>query len=106
MSWVSVEQKKKVTTTYWTMATFDMSVTQAMIDKGDRAKCGSCPIALAFLDIGATEVSVGVMDASFAYNGLRYRIWLNPTVQKFIEDFDKKQKVEPFTFTSLATRGY
>lgn len=74
-------------------------VTQNHIKRGRRNNSNYCPIALALketLGLKTVSVSDGVRFGG-GYEGLRVRLPLK--ARKFIEAFDDKKLVKPFSFT-------
>lgn len=78
----------------------EVTVTQTHIDRGDRGKCGTCPVALA-LKSHYAEVSVSSCHAYTRTD--RNADWtvtrLPHDACRFIQNFDADRAVLPFTFT-------
>lgn len=73
-----------------------VNVTAEHIANGRRGDCRSCPVALALRDAGVQGASVG----------LYFLMWDNKqavphplAVAAFIDRFDRRQPVAPFSFT-------
>jgi hypothetical protein len=82
-----------------------ITVTQEHIDRArvadpNRAQCYVCPIAQALTDMGNFYVSVGVFDANWTTaDGRRcVRVPLPESVTEWIQDFDRGQVAQPFSF--------
>jgi len=76
-------------------------VTQEHIDRGQRADCDRCPIALAVLDAlgnpeGSSFIQVSLWNV-FAGRDTVFR--LPGAAREFISDFDNRRNVRPFRFT-------
>lgn len=76
-----------------------INVTQAHIDAGKSANCEKCPIALAFLDEGYTNVSVGCKTVYASKDGNMSFGYLPTEAMNFIKDFDHGYKCAPFSFS-------
>jgi hypothetical protein len=86
-----------------------IQVTQEDIDRGWARDCGKCPIALAakraFPDARYVSVT-GDIEMSFG-PGRRVQAWSMPDLAIFfMDDFDKGNKVTPFTFTAQLMEDY
>lgn len=75
-----------------------IQVKQKHIRKGRRFKSRGCPIALALLDAGFKNPSVGVESYYYCDNEFQEKINLSLKCRKFILDFDSEEKVKPFSF--------
>ncbi len=73
-----------------------IEVTQEHIDRGV-SSVTACPLALALLDMGATDVRVGGL---ISIGGKDHRETYDHTIasRKFIDAFDSGKKVKPHTF--------
>lgn len=72
-----------------------VTVTQEHIDRGTRLLSTGCPVARAIAALGFTNVTVGGLTA---YAGPAQRWALPKTARQFIEKFDGRKPVSPFTF--------
>lgn len=77
-----------------------VNVKQEHIDNGKVAIPSSCPIALAIMETEPTlnQVSVGPFSGFIVRNQKVVHIYLPESAVTFIDQFDKEQKVAPFTF--------
>lgn len=82
-------------------------VTQKNIDEGNPGMKCSCPIALALsrviserFEVHADLIQFGRIHYGIRLNdpSLDFEIDLPEVVQDFIDAFDRKEKVKPFTF--------
>ena len=84
----------------------EIAVTQAEIDRGERASAANCPVALA-LKKHLTDPHVTVTSTQYRNERGDWCRMENPdAVTRFVLDFDAGRPVKPFTFTiHLATTG-
>jgi len=68
------------------------------IEEGRKCVNDKCPVALALIKAGMTEVNVGSYDLSFVYKGKHYYKEFTYKVQKFINSFDGDSPVQPMEF--------
>ena len=72
-----------------------IEVKKKHIKEGTRLSCEECPIALALQDAGLSKAWVET--DSFCVNGDEFQA-LPLSAMLFIDKFDNKKKVEPFSF--------
>lgn len=77
------------------MAKFAVEVSAADIKKGKRNEPESCPIALAVQRLLPWN-SISVNEDTIEIDGCSYD--LPKIAEKFVEKFDAKETVEPFSF--------
>ena len=70
-------------------------VTQEHIDKGIRGSCTKCPIALALIDAGLDNPSVGVY---YMRGGGRHLFGCPQIIKNFMTLFDNGAYAAPFEF--------
>ncbi len=76
-----------------------IKVSQSNINNGYRKDCSACPIALACVDAGIIEPSVGTERLSYLTTEHYSRsIYLPVEAQNFIYKFDNRLNVTPFEF--------
>lgn len=82
--------------------TYTISVTQEHIEKGTRAKCLSCPIALAMRDAGIVRPVAGLLGLSGRVDGKTVSAPVPDEADRFMVRFDElgPSGVSPFTFTA------
>lgn len=73
-----------------------IKVTRKHIEQGERLETRSCPIALAFKDLGWGSVQVYTLKVYKKKKGKKYL--LPSSAIKFITKFDEGKTVRPFTF--------
>lgn len=74
-----------------------IQVTQDHINNGGIG-CHECPIALAMIEQGYTEVEVGKYEACYVEDGKRRHGRLPIKARNFISMFDRNFEVSPFRF--------
>lgn len=79
--------------------TYTIEVTQADIDRGLRASCYSCPVALALYRSIKSNVQVGDSYLAVHIGDSITDIESPPIVKEFVFNFDRFVEVKPFTFT-------
>lgn len=79
------------------MKTITVKVTQEHIDNGVLRSCRACPVALALIDTGYSEVAVSA-DGLYISDSFG-RLEVPPTVANFIKAFDLGYHPRPFEFT-------
>lgn len=80
-----------------------IKVTQDHIDRGRRYDKKECPVALAMMDQGFEDVSVGYGGfAFFTEKKQRYAMELGPNMSRYIYAFDIGRNVGPYTFEILS----
>ena len=80
-----------------------IEITQDCIKRGKRGKGSECPTALAMIDTGLLEVSVGTFRAYYdtkdgCVSHLRKEKRLPKKIQNFIKRFDNGKPVKPISF--------
>ena len=84
-----------------------LSVNRKHIVCGRQNSAASCPIALALIDKGFTDVGVGRVSATFTCKNKSFVVaQLSERAQKFIERFDGFKLVKPFRFQFTATTKF
>lgn len=78
------------------MKKITVKVTQEHIDNGGLRNCRACPVALALIDAGYSEVAVSA-DGLYISDSFG-RLEVPPAVAKFIKAFDSGYQVWPFEF--------
>lgn len=93
------------------MKSLEVNVTQENIDNGQHMTCTRCPIARAINTPDVRifpqniDASVHLKDGWFTHRekqgviGFMYAFEMPAAATAFIEAFQRKQKVEPFSFT-------
>lgn len=69
-----------------------LTITNELIKRGNRNESYSCPVALAFREMGYTDVEVGRY--ALMLNGKEYP-WGDVMVKK-ITEYDESGRMEPF----------
>lgn len=72
-----------------------ISVTAADIAQGKVGDCGECPVALA---MGRAFPGRRILADSYGLNVDDRQFPTPPMVDRFMQDFDRRRLVEPFTF--------
>lgn len=84
------------------MRTVTVEVTQADIEKGCKKDANNCPIARAVLRCEKSITGVQVADSitGWRYDGEEvFRVDTPKAAYDFIDNFDNRRPVAPFTFT-------
>lgn len=74
-------------------------ITKKTIAGGVRLKTEQCPVALALMEVpGVTWASVGSPSVAVSINGKHLTGHMSRRCERFVEQFDSKEKVKPATF--------
>lgn len=76
----------------------EVKVGRKHIAEGEIGKSTACPIAKALIGMGAENVGVGLITASFVLDGKHYAVNLSKPARKFVESFDGRKRAKPSTF--------